>query len=46
MGEAHEVFTDCVDDIQGAVNLAKQKGAKEIYPNWTFNWLSEIYLLS
>ncbi|MEK7502088.1 MAG: alpha/beta fold hydrolase [Patescibacteria group bacterium] len=31
MGEAHEVFTDCVDDIQGAVNLAKQKGAKEIY---------------
>ena len=23
-----EVFTDCVDDIQGAVNLAKQKELK------------------
>lgn len=31
MGEAHEIFTDCADDIQGAVNLAKEKGAKEIY---------------
>ncbi len=30
-GAAHEVFTDCVDDIQGAVNLAKQSGAKEIF---------------
>lgn len=31
MGEAHEIFTDCTDDIQGAVNLAKEKGAREIY---------------
>lgn len=31
MGEAHETFTDCVDDIQGAVNLAREKGAEEIY---------------
>jgi alpha-beta hydrolase superfamily lysophospholipase len=30
IGEAHEVFTDCIDDIQGAVNFAKAKGAKEI----------------
>ncbi|HEX6976854.1 MAG TPA: alpha/beta fold hydrolase [Patescibacteria group bacterium] len=31
MGEAHEIFTDCVDDIEGAINLTKGKGAKEIY---------------
>jgi pimeloyl-ACP methyl ester carboxylesterase len=30
-GDAHEVFTDCVDDIQGAVNLLKDKGIKDIY---------------
>lgn len=30
-GEAHEVFTDCVDDIQGAIDFAKKKGIKEIY---------------
>ncbi|MCL4437611.1 alpha/beta fold hydrolase [Patescibacteria group bacterium] len=30
-GEAHEVFTDCADDIQGAVNFAKKRGAKDIY---------------
>lgn len=30
-GEAHEVFTECVDDIQGAINLLKEKGVKEIY---------------
>lgn len=30
-GGAHEVFTDCVDDIQGAVNFAKKHGAKEIF---------------
>lgn len=30
-GAAHEVFTDCVDDIQGAVNFAKRQGAKKIY---------------
>ncbi len=29
-GSAHEVFTDCVDDIQGAINFAKKQGAKEI----------------
>lgn len=30
-GEAHEVFTDCVDDIQGVVNLLRINGIKEIY---------------
>ncbi len=30
-GVAHEVFTDCVDDIQGAVNLACHRGAKRIH---------------
>ncbi len=30
-GAAHEVFTECVDDIQGAINFAKKAGAKEIY---------------
>lgn len=30
-GAAHEVFTDCVDDIQGAINFAKKAGAKSIY---------------
>lgn len=30
-GSAHEVFTDCVDDIQGAVNFAKKAGVKTIY---------------
>lgn len=30
-GEAHEVFTDCVDDIAGAVAFAKRQGAKEIF---------------
>jgi len=30
-GQAHEVFTDCADDIQGAVNFAKKQGVKEIY---------------
>ncbi|MDD3998783.1 MAG: alpha/beta fold hydrolase [Candidatus Shapirobacteria bacterium] len=29
-GFAHEVFTDCVDDIDGAVNYALNIGAKEI----------------
>jgi len=29
-GFAHEVFTDCVDDIDGAVNYALKIGAKEI----------------
>ena len=30
-GAAHEVFLDCVDDIQGAVNFAKRQGVKIIY---------------
>jgi pimeloyl-ACP methyl ester carboxylesterase len=30
-GAAHEVFTDCADDIQGAVSFAKKTGVREIY---------------
>jgi len=30
-GAAHEVFTDSVDDMQGAINFAKRQGAKEIF---------------
>lgn len=30
-GEALEIFTDCVDDLQGAVDYAKKLGAKKIY---------------
>ncbi|OGG57756.1 hypothetical protein A2765_04975 [Candidatus Kaiserbacteria bacterium RIFCSPHIGHO2_01_FULL_56_24] len=30
-GGSHEVFTECVDDIQGALDFAKKRGAKEIY---------------
>jgi len=30
-GSAHEVFTECVDDIRGAVNFARRTGAKKIY---------------
>ncbi len=30
-GVAHEVFTDCVDDIDGAVAYVQQRGAKNIY---------------
>lgn len=30
-GTAHEVFTDCVDDIEGAVRYAKRYGAQRIY---------------
>lgn len=30
-GEAHEIFTDCVDDIQGAVNLVNSLGINEIF---------------
>ncbi len=30
-GSAHEVFTDCVDDIDGAIHAAKSFGAKEIF---------------
>ncbi len=31
IGEAHEVFTDCIDDIQGVVNFLHEKGVKEIF---------------
>lgn len=31
VGEAHEVFTDCVDDIQGVVDFLTKEGVKEIY---------------
>lgn len=30
-GAAHEVFTECVDDIQGAVKCARKRGGKEMY---------------
>ncbi|HEY4522072.1 MAG TPA: alpha/beta fold hydrolase [Candidatus Paceibacterota bacterium] len=30
-GAAHEVFTECTDDLQGAANFAREQGAKEIY---------------
>lgn len=31
IGQAHEVFTDCVDDIEGAIRFAQESGAKNIY---------------
>ncbi len=30
-GSVHEVFEDCVDDIDGAVQFARKHGAKEIF---------------
>lgn len=30
-GVAHEVFTDCADDLQGAVDLLRKHGAKRVY---------------
>ncbi len=30
-GAAHEIFTDCVDDIDGAIRSARKHGAKNIY---------------
>ncbi len=30
-GAAHEKFTDCVDDIQGAINFVRRQGVKNIY---------------
>lgn len=30
-GSAHEKFTDCVDDIDGAIAYAKKAGAKQIF---------------
>lgn len=31
LGGAKEVFTDCIDDIDGALNFAKRRGAKRLY---------------
>lgn len=31
VGEAHEVFTDCVDDLQGVIDFASENGVSEIY---------------
>lgn len=31
IGEAHEVFTDCVDDLQGAVDYIKSRGVEDIF---------------
>lgn len=31
IGGAHEKFTDCVDDIQGAIDLAKKQGVRQIF---------------
>lgn len=30
-GAAHESFTDCIDDIEGAINLVKKQKVKHIY---------------
>lgn len=30
-GAAHEIFTDCIDDIEGAINFVKKQGVKDIY---------------
>src|SRR3990167_2016610 len=30
-GAAHEVFTECADDIQGAINFVKKAGVKNVY---------------
>lgn len=30
-GGAHEVFTDCVDDIDGVIRFAKRQGSKQIF---------------
>jgi len=30
-GGAHEVFTDCVDDIEGAIRFARKQGVRTIY---------------
>ena len=30
-GGAHEVFTECVDDIDGAVKFAQKQGVKNVY---------------
>lgn len=30
-GAAHEIFTECADDLQGMVNYAKNRGAQKIF---------------
>ncbi|HUO50050.1 MAG TPA: alpha/beta fold hydrolase [Candidatus Paceibacterota bacterium] len=30
-GKAHEIFTECLDDIEGAVREARKMGARDIY---------------
>ncbi len=30
-GTAHEIFEDCVDDLEGAVQLCHDRGVKEVY---------------
>lgn len=30
-GQAHEIFTECIDDIEGAVRFAERNGAKNIF---------------
>jgi alpha-beta hydrolase superfamily lysophospholipase len=30
-GVAHEVFSDCLDDLQGAVDLVRKRGARHIF---------------
>ncbi len=30
-GAAHEIFAECVDDVQGAVNFARRQGVKKIF---------------
>jgi pimeloyl-ACP methyl ester carboxylesterase len=30
-GTAHEVFTECIDDIQGAIDFAQSQGVQEVY---------------
>lgn len=30
-GAAHEVFTDCIDDIEGVIRRVRQEGIKDIY---------------
>jgi alpha-beta hydrolase superfamily lysophospholipase len=30
-GSAHEVFTDCIDDINGALNFVRRKGVSNIF---------------
>lgn len=31
VGQAHEVFTDCVDDIQGVIDFVRGAGVRDIY---------------